>query len=221
MDEAQNVKRDACALSIDEFELTVRAQSGDKQAFDEIDRRYRNKIAKYLRSRVGASDVAEDLTQDVFERAFVKLHGLKNGVFLSGWLFKIAYSVFIDWFRKKSKRTAHIPYDESAEASESTDVIVNAVDSVSSIVLGGSISIEPSEIAARSEERENLWRIARDSLSSAEFKTIWMKYAERASDSEIAESLGISLGAVRSTATRARNKLVAKLKPFHSQRAQR
>ncbi|MBQ2791269.1 MAG: sigma-70 region 4 domain-containing protein, partial [Thermoguttaceae bacterium] len=56
------------------------------------------------------------------------------------------------------------------------------------------------------------WRVAREVLTAKEFKALWMRYVDDATDAETAVALGVSRGAVRVALTRARQKLIARLR---------
>ena len=93
-------------------------KSGERRAFDEIDRRYREKLTFFLLRKTSSREVAEELTQETLTRAYSALGSLDNGAFLSGWLYRIAYRIFIDWLRKTSRANCSTPYEESVFADD-------------------------------------------------------------------------------------------------------
>ncbi|MFY7954280.1 MAG: RNA polymerase sigma factor, partial [Armatimonadaceae bacterium] len=55
--------------------LIARCQNADASAFNEIVARYKTKIYNYIYRMVGNAEDAEDLTQEVFVRMVVHIHG--------------------------------------------------------------------------------------------------------------------------------------------------
>ncbi|MBA3315760.1 MAG: sigma-70 family RNA polymerase sigma factor [Planctomycetota bacterium] len=71
-------------------DLVSRFVGGDVTAFDEIVRRYRNRVYGYLRSRVLVASEAEELTREVFRRLYVGRRRFKGEVPLQAWLMETA-----------------------------------------------------------------------------------------------------------------------------------
>jgi RNA polymerase sigma-70 factor (ECF subfamily) len=85
--------------------LVERAQSGDQNAFAQLYDRYLDQIYGYIRRRVGRTDVAEDLTSDVFLRAYRNLPRFEwQGVDLGAWLTTIARNRVNDHFKSSRFR---------------------------------------------------------------------------------------------------------------------
>lgn len=85
--------------------LLERVQRGDEEAFTLLFEQYTNPIFNFIYGMVGQSDLAEDLTQETFVRAYRKVGSLRleAGTRLSTWLFSIAKNVARESFR--SRRT--------------------------------------------------------------------------------------------------------------------
>jgi len=98
----------------DEKDLIQQAKSGDKSAFGKLFDMYFTPIYRYLRLRCGNEQDAEDLSAEVFMRAWEKLPGFDlragDSMFRS-WLFRIAHNLLIDRYRKgdKEESVAEIP----------------------------------------------------------------------------------------------------------------
>jgi RNA polymerase sigma-70 factor (ECF subfamily) len=83
--------------------LLERAQQGDEEAFTLLFERYANAVFNFIYRMVGQSDLAEDLTQETFVRAYKKVKGLRlqANTQLSTWLFSIAKNVARESFRSR------------------------------------------------------------------------------------------------------------------------
>jgi RNA polymerase sigma-70 factor (ECF subfamily) len=81
--------------------LLERAQQGDEEAFSLLFEQYSKRIFNFIYRMVGQSDLAEDLAQETFVRAYKKLGALhlQEDTQLSTWLFSIAKNVVRESFR--------------------------------------------------------------------------------------------------------------------------
>ncbi|MGH2458390.1 MAG: RNA polymerase sigma factor [Chloroflexota bacterium] len=85
----------------DEACVVERAQRGDSLAFETIYHRYQQRIAGYLYRMVQDGEVASDLTQDVFLRAYRAIGQTGPGLNLKAWLFTIATNAALSHHRHK------------------------------------------------------------------------------------------------------------------------
>ena len=76
-------------------------ESGAQVRVEVLAREYQTKLARYLRRMVGDSEVALDLTQDVFLAAFRTLQGDPERPLTAGWLYKTATNSAISFLRRK------------------------------------------------------------------------------------------------------------------------
>jgi len=99
--------------------LAQGAQQGDKEAFAQLYEANFDKIYRYVILRVGNKAEAEDMTQQVFVRAFESIQSFRwKGIPFSAWLFRIAHNLVVDQIRKKKKRPT-VSFDESLAVSDS------------------------------------------------------------------------------------------------------
>lgn len=195
----------------DDPSLVQAFQHGNESAFAEIDKRFRGRLVRFFVSRVRSLETAEDLTQEVLLKAYVALPSLRDGVFLAGWMKKIAFHSYVDWIRRNSREKGYLPYEEvrSEENPASTWTIVanplrsNGQPYYSSL---------PDESVILKEECHNLWQVARNTLTPVEFQVLWLRYEDELNDEDIAVSLGKKPGAVRTALSRARKKLIKYVK---------
>lgn len=81
--------------------LIKQAVAGDRTAFGEIYTLYLDAIYRYIYYRVGDTHDAEDLTEQVFLKAWKSIKTYKDqGIKFSSWLYRIAHNIVIDFHRK-------------------------------------------------------------------------------------------------------------------------
>lgn len=87
-----------------------KCQAGDAEAFGVLYDRYIEKIYRFIYYKIFSKETAEDLTSDVFTKAFQKIHSFRStkGNF-SAWLYRIARNTVIDYYRTKK---ATLPIDD-------------------------------------------------------------------------------------------------------------
>ena len=90
-----------------EFNTVQRASEGDPEAFRELVERYGDRIFSLLTGITGNRLDAEELTSDVFLKAFTHLDRFRGECRFSTWLYRIAYNVFYDYLRSR-KETADL-----------------------------------------------------------------------------------------------------------------
>ncbi|MEK7105140.1 MAG: sigma-70 family RNA polymerase sigma factor [Patescibacteria group bacterium] len=98
-------KEQATGAKSDE-ELAKAMQTGDEDAFSELYERYFGKIYAFLVRRVSDAQIAEDLTSDVFMKAFVHRERFVWKPSFSAWIFRIATNRLIDHYRTKPKNAS-------------------------------------------------------------------------------------------------------------------
>ena len=70
--------------------------------FSEVYLKYSDKIFRYLYWQSKNFHLAEDLTSEVFTRAWETWESLRKD-FLQAWLFRVAHNLLVDWYRKKKE----------------------------------------------------------------------------------------------------------------------
>ncbi len=99
-------------------ELVRQAQRGDKGAFEQLYREHVGRIYA-LCLRLSADSVrAEELTQDVFVRAWKSLARFRGEAALSSWLHRIAVNVFLQSQRSETRRRARTVSGQGAQIAE-------------------------------------------------------------------------------------------------------
>ncbi|MDP9025557.1 MAG: RNA polymerase sigma factor, partial [Candidatus Eremiobacteraeota bacterium] len=86
---------------MEEVYLASQSTAGAQVRVESLVREYQTKLARYLRRMVGDSEVALDLTQDVFFAAYRTLQNDPNRPLTAGWLYKTATNSAISFLRRK------------------------------------------------------------------------------------------------------------------------
>jgi len=85
----------------EDIELVKAALDGEKKAFEMIIQKYQSPLANYIGRMVKENELALDITQEVFIKAYSSLHSYRQEYKFKTWLFKIASNSVIDYWRKK------------------------------------------------------------------------------------------------------------------------
>lgn len=179
-----------------------RAKKGDVDAFEKLYRATSAALYTFMLKMTGVRETAEDLTQEVYLKAWRSLGSLKSpGSFLT-WLHRIAINVYRDW----AKSAAHRMELATMEPEDDPD---GAVD------VENLPSTRPSPHGeAEAEEMRSAIEEAIASLPESYRAVVVMHHVEGMGVREIAESLGIPQGTVMSRLARARRILREKLAQF-------
>jgi len=97
--------------ALDDASLVARAKRGDREAFGWLYERYLDPLYRYVQSHVGNPRDAEDLTEQVFLRAYQALDGYQpRGHPFSAFLYKVARNLLID---KRRLEKEELPIDSA------------------------------------------------------------------------------------------------------------
>jgi RNA polymerase sigma-70 factor (ECF subfamily) len=183
--------------NLPDADVVALAQRGRDDAFRELIRRYERPVFSLVFRMVRDRELAEDLAQDTFIKVLNHIDRYRPEFKLSSWLFKIANNVAIDHLRRRQLDTISMdgsPHAASAEAIESTsfDVAVpqeSALEEMEAKELGS--AIEQAIARLRPEYRS----------------CIMLRHVEGRSYEEIAATLDLPLGTVKTYIHRARHEL--------------
>ncbi|MGI8813002.1 MAG: sigma-70 family RNA polymerase sigma factor [Pyrinomonadaceae bacterium] len=185
-----------------ETEFLEMLRSGDAQAFDNLVRRYSGDVYALLFRMTEDAEEAGDLTQETFLSALKAVKGFRGDAELKTWLFRIALNHsrnrFRWWKRRRSDKTVSL---ESTIGGSDLQV----QDKLASDLPG------PEETTIRGE-REHALRAALAELPAVFREAVVLCDIEGFSYDEIAATLGINLGTVKSRIARGRNELRERLK---------
>lgn len=155
-------------------ELVRLAQSGSREAFDEIVRRHQRHVYQLCYRFVGNHEDASDLAQDVFVRAFKALKGFKGDSALATWLYRIGVNVCLNRKALKTLPIEPMPLLEPADTG-----------------------LESADAAVARLERARQVRAAIAQLPRKQRATLILRAYHDLPHDEIAKILGSSVGAVK------------------------
>src|SRR5216683_6905287 len=166
-------------------DLVARACKGDQEAFRLIFERYSRPLISFVYDQVGDRELAEELTQETFVRAYRSLHTLREETKLSTWLFGIAKNVARESLRVRVRDDRHVDLDDKSvlDLSDQGPVPVNQL-----------LSKELNELIQSSL-----------ALLDADKRLVFtLKVFQQCSYEEIAERTGFSIPKLKTDLHRAR-----------------
>ncbi len=178
------------AVSSD-LELVKKYLAGDEQAFNEIVRKYREKIYWHARRMLGNHLDADEITQEVIIVLYKKLKTFNFQSSLYTWIFKITSNLSINYINKLKIKKFFPFYD-----------------------LPQSQLIEKSDIVKNYEDKEKL-EILENALMSVPPKqreVFVLRHFEGLSYQEISEVTGKKIGTLKANYFHALNKILEKTK---------
>jgi RNA polymerase sigma-70 factor (ECF subfamily) len=179
-------------------ELIRRFNGGDEEAFAEIVRRYRSKMSSIALSHLHNHADAEEIAQDTFIRAHRGLARFRGDSSLATWLHRIAFNL--------SRNRCKYYFCRRRHATLSIDC---AFSDDNQSTLGDLIASDAASPAreATAGEFTALVSACMEKLTSRQRDILRLRNGLDQSYGEIAGTLGISIGTVKSRIGRARDKL--------------
>lgn len=194
-------KQEEAPLDPPDDVLVGRSQQGDQEAYSELVRRHQRKIYALVYHMTSSKEDAEDLTQDVFVKAYGSLGGFKRDAGFYTWVYRIAVNRTINFLKQRKRRTA-VSLDDVDEAVERDPDYVELVARES-----------PVREASLGELQKKL-NDALQTLSEKHRSVVVLHDIQGVPHEEIARMLRVSTGTVRSRLFYARQMLQNELKEF-------
>jgi len=182
-------------------ELMLRLQKGDQEAFTEIVQAYERMVLNFAYRYLGDQGKAEDVAQETFLRVYRTRHSWRPEAKFRVWLLTIVSRLCMNQLRSAARERRFLRFFNQGEAEE---LYLNKADSRS----------DPPAENAISNERAEIVRSAVAQLGEKQRAVLLLHQFEGLSYEEVAEALGITVGAVRSLLVRARRNLRRMLKPL-------
>ena len=159
--------------------------NGDKEAFAEIVRLYKDGLIFFLNGYVNNFHTAEDLVQETFVRLYVKKPRFSGKSEFKTWLYSIARHTALDYLRKEKKVNA-VPVEEAAAIPDDLPL--------------------PETLCDESEDRFRLYA-AMQKLNPEYRRVLWLVYFEGEGIEGVSEIIGKSKNNTSVLLHRAKNAL--------------
>ena len=159
----------------DERQLVLQAQDGDAEAFGRIYDGYVERIYRFVFFRVDDQQTAEDITSQVFLKAWSNLDRFEfTRTPYIAWLYTIAHNTVIDHYRTRKITTAL--EDVQLSQPDDAEAVENQID----------LTVEMKTI-----------KVAMQNLTDDQQQVLHLRFIEGMSNTEIAQQLGKREGAIR------------------------
>jgi RNA polymerase sigma-70 factor, ECF subfamily len=165
------------------------ARAGDRQAFSHLVEAYQRPVFSLTYRMLGDPEEAEDAAQEAFFRAYTRLGQYDPQHKFSTWLFSIANHHCIDRLRRR--RVTWMSIDDNPE--------VHQVESTAS---------RPEEVVIEGEQAREIQSLL-ETLEPDYRTPLILRYWQDCSYQEIADTMGITVAAVKTRLFRARQKMAA------------
>ena len=155
---------------------------GDKDAFGELVKRYKDYVYNLAYRLTNNPSDAEDLTQEIFIRLMNKIYSFKGNAKFSTWLYRLATNQCLDWLRKRKPETESM---NGLEPKSDEDIHATVEDKEGIDDIKQALTLLPED-----------FRLA-----------VVLRDVEGCPYDEIAEYLNVSIGTVKSRISRGRSRL--------------
>ena len=159
-----------------DLELIEAFRSGDISGFNELVRRYQEKVYWIARRVVGSHDDADDVVQDVFVRVCKALKGFRGDSEFYTWLYRITMNVSLNAVRARRFKD-FVRYDEMTETP--------------------SDDVEPPDAALLQEEYRTILERAIERLPAKQKMVFMMRYYDEMPYEQMAKILRKSVGGLK------------------------
>jgi RNA polymerase sigma-70 factor (ECF subfamily) len=178
-----------------DLQLIDSTLAGDTRAFDELLKRYQDRLVHSLEHSLGSRDDALEVAQQAFVLAWKKLNSFRRESGFYSWLYRIAKNVAISRIRRTRIQSGSLDQLKEAAGFEAIDQQAGS-------------SPEHSIVQ---EEQIAMVRHALQQIAEEFRHPLVLKEIDGFSYEEISQILDIPLGTVRSRIFRARQELISKL----------
>lgn len=187
-------------VQVEDGMLIERSRQGDRKAFDQLVAKHQQRAYQYAYRLTRDPEEASDVVAESFIRMFKALDNFKGDSAFTTWMYRIATNCFLD-IRKKKKSKPAISLEATVQTNDG-EVSYQFEDKNAS----------PHEEAERNETMAAV-QSAIELLPEYQRAIIMMYHGEMQSYEEIAESLNLPIGTVKSRLNRARLSLRNLLEP--------
>jgi RNA polymerase sigma-70 factor, ECF subfamily len=184
--------------------LMLRVRDDDAVAFEMLIDRHQGKIIRFMQGWVSNVQQAEDLAQEVFLRVFKARKSYVPTAKFTTWMYRIAHNIASNYLRDSSHRKEY--QLSKGENSSSGEMLLENV----AVAPSGFHPARPLDTA----ERSSIVLQSLQALGERQRTAIMLSKFEGMSYQEIADTMGMSVQAVKSLLSRARGNLKNLLEPY-------
>ncbi len=185
----------------EEIALVAKARQGDLSAYDDLVRRYQERIYATVYHMTSNHEDANDLAQEAFIKAFHALKSFKGGSSFYTWVYRIAVNKTINFLKQRKNRAQMSLDDLDFNAEHDPDLVALISDKT------------PRRDIGLAELQEKL-NEAMQKLSEPHRLVVTLHDVQGLSHEEIAKFMGCNIGTVRSRLFYARQQLQAHLSDY-------
>jgi RNA polymerase sigma-70 factor (ECF subfamily) len=176
-------------------ELIRRARNGDDEAFRLIFERYIRPIISFIFDMVGRRELAEDLAQETFVRAYKNLNSLRDETRLSTWLFGIAKNVARESLRARIRDDRKVELDQGP-----------------ALELSDELPLPDGQLL--NKELNRVIQVALGNLDEDKRLVFTLKVLHQQSYEEISRITGSSIPKLKTDLHRARAEMRRRIRPY-------
>ena len=185
----------------EESALVRKAQQGDIAAYDDLVRRYQERIYATIYHMTSNHEDANDLAQETFIKAYQALNSFKGGSSFYTWVYRIAVNKTINFLKQRKNRTHMSLNDVDFNAEHDPDLVALVSDNT------------PRRNMNLTELQEKL-NEAMQKLSEPHRLVVTLHDVQGLAHEEIAEIMECNVGTVRSRLFYARQQLQGYLSDY-------
>jgi RNA polymerase sigma-70 factor (ECF subfamily) len=191
----------AVSKNTEEMQLVKRAREGDMAAYDDLVRKYQERIYATIYHMTSNHEDANDLAQEAFIKAYQALKSFKGGSSFYTWVYRIAVNKTINFLKQRKNRAQISLNDLDFNAEHDPDLVALISDKT------------PRRDVNLAELQEKL-NAAMQKLSEQHRLVVTLHDVQGLSHEEIAAIMDCNIGTVRSRLFYARQQLQAYLSDY-------
>lgn len=182
-------------MQFNELDLVNRCREGDLAAYDQLMQQYEKKVYSLCFRMAGNHEDAADLAQEAFLKAFRALPSFKGQSAFATWLYRIVTNTCLDEKRRSSKKPFLVSLDKRLETEDGEIALTLPGDSPDPLksTLDGELQREIQSLLEKLPAEQRIVVVMRD-IDGYTYE-------------EMADTLQLSMGTLKSRLNRARSKL--------------
>lgn len=194
-------KPPAVQAEVDESELILRTRQGDTEAYDDLVRRFQERIYATIYHMTANHEDANDLAQETFIKAYQAISTFKGDSSFFTWIYRIAVNRTINFLKQRRNKNNLSLNDLDLNAEHDPDLVALVSEKT------------PRRDAGLAELQEKL-NAAMQRLSETHRLVVTLHDVQGLPHEEIARIMGCNVGTVRSRLFYARQQMQAYLSDY-------